>query len=111
MGIYNTGIGYLLYTLILALTGKYLLAYSLTYIIVGLKALFLYSRVVFRKSLDFKKVILFPFGYILQYFTGLLFLYIFVDLVGVSEYLAALLVIPVTTLVTYLYNKFIFTLK
>lgn len=87
----------------------YKIAYTLAYIIAAIKAFALYSKIVFKSNPTLKTYVLYPFGYVLQYLIGILSLAFVVQNVTENSYLAGLITLPITVVVSYIYNKFIFT--
>lgn len=109
VGIFNTFFGYLLFVIFFYILDDYKIAYTLAYVIAAIKAFSLYSKIVFKENPTLKTYILYPFGYILQYFIGILSLSFVVHNVTDNSYLAALITLPITVIVSYIYNKLIFS--
>lgn len=89
----------------------YKLSYTLAYVIAAVKAFSLYSKIVFKENPTVKTYILYPFGYILQYIIGIYSLAFIVTNITDNSYIAGLITIPITVMVSYNYNKLIFKNK
>ncbi len=109
VGLYNTFLGYILYSLLLFVIENYTVSYFLAYIIVSVKSYFLYKKYVFLSSNKKSQYFLFTVGQIIQYSLGSLLLLLFVNKLFINEYAAGFYILPVTVVVSFFYNKYIFT--
>lgn len=105
-GAANTVLTYALYALFM-LAMSYKLSYSLSYVCGIIISYYLNSRFVFKEKVSFIKFIQYPVVYIVQYLLGIIVLYICVDILGVSKWLAPVVVIILSLPVTFLLSKFI----
>lgn len=106
MGLANTGFTYLLYYLFLLMM-SYQMAFSLAYVCgIGI-SYYLNSRLVFRQPVSLVKFLKYPVVYVVQYLLGLFILYICIDLLGISKWLAPLLVVVVSLPVSFALSKLI----
>ena len=108
VGMYNTLFGYVLYVIFFYFLENYNLAYSLAFVLAAAKSFYLYSKIVFKTKVTLLTYLLFPFGYILQYLVGILLIGFFVDIKFIDAYVSGLLILPVTAIISYIYNKFVF---
>lgn len=112
VGLSNTFIGYLVYSLCIWLGLHYLIANLIGFIVSVLNAYYWSDRFVFKKdegeTRSTVKTILKT--YIAYGSTGLLLasilLYLYVDMLHISEYVAQLLVLIVTIPINFIINKF-----
>jgi putative flippase GtrA len=86
----------------------YWASYSITFIGGVVMSYYLNRKFVFGSHRGWKSVILFPLVYVVQYFLGLLILWLWVDKAGLSEKTGPLVVIGITTLATYAMSHWIF---
>lgn len=105
-GAVNTGLTYALYALCLLLM-SYKLAYSLAYVCGIVISYYLNSFFVFKEPVTLVKFLKYPVVYIVQYCLGIAVLYVCVDILGVSQWLAPVIVIAVNLPVTFVISKFI----
>ena len=102
----NTAITYAIYLLLL-----FMLPYSAAYTIAYLSgipiAYTLNSRFVFHKPLHWKKAFQFPLVYVVQYLAGIVLLFLWVEVLRVSDVIAPLLVIACTVPVTFVLSRLI----
>lgn len=105
-GIVNSGLTFGIYALALGFL-PYSLAYTLAYVSGIFISLYLNARFVFHAHIDLKKVIQYPFVYVVQYSLGLIALYVFVEMLSINKLVASVLTMLVTVPVTYLLSRFI----
>jgi putative flippase GtrA len=105
-GAANTIITYALYALFL-LVMSYKFSYSLSYICGIVISYYLNSIFVFQERVSLIKFLQYPVVYIVQYLLGIVILYLCVDVLGVSKWLAPAVVIIISLPVTFLLSKFI----
>ncbi|MEQ8201769.1 MAG: GtrA family protein [Syntrophomonadaceae bacterium] len=106
VGAANTLTTYGLYAVLLFLF-SYKVSYSLAYISGILISYYLNSRLVFREPVSLLKFIKYPIVYVVQYLLGIAVLYVAIDLLGFSPWLAPLLVIAISLPVTFILSKLI----
>ena len=105
-GAANTLLTYALYVLLLLLM-PYKLSYSLAYVCGIFISYYLNSQLVFKQPVSLAKFLKYPVVYIVQYLLGISVLYLCIDMLGFSEWLAPLVVILVSLPVTFVLSKFI----
>lgn len=105
-GAANTGLTYALYASFLLLM-PYKISYSLAYVCGIFISYFLNSQFVFKQPVTLTKFLKYPAVYIVQYGLGIIILYICIDILGISKWLAPLLVIAVSLPVTFVISKLI----
>lgn len=105
-GAINTGLNFLVYLCLLRIL-NYLAAYTLAYLGGILSAYYLNARFVFREPLELRKAIQFPVVYLVQFFAGIVLLFLLVEGLGVGSAVAPFLVIIFTVPITYLLSRFI----
>jgi putative flippase GtrA len=104
-GATNTGITYLLYLGLLQLM-PYVAAYSFTFLAGIALGYTLNTYVVFKARATVKSAAMYPLMYVLNYLVGVGLLYALVELLGVPNEVAPLLVIAASAPVMYLATKF-----
>jgi putative flippase GtrA len=105
-GAANTGLTYALYALFLLLM-PYKLSYSLAYICGIVVSYYLNSQFVFKEPVSLAKFLKYPVVYIVQYLLGIVVLYICVDVLAISKWLAPIGVIIISLPVTFGLSKLI----
>lgn len=105
-GAFNAISGYAMY-LLLNLVLDYRVAYTTSYLIGVLLSYWVNTTFVFRSALSWKSFAAFPSVYLLQYFLGLVLLWLFVNQLDISEKIAPLLAVPITVPLTFLASRFI----
>lgn len=105
-GAVNSASTYVLYILLLRLV-SYRVSYSLAYVSGIFISYYLNSRWVFKEPLSLVKFLQYPAVYIVQYLLGLATLYICVDILAMSQWLAPLVVIAVTVPATFFLSRYI----
>ncbi len=107
VGISNTLLALAIYYTWLFLTGSYMQANFVSWVLSVLNAFYWNNRYVFKNNQDWKKALLktyFSYGLSLLVSTGLL--YIQIEKLGVSEKIAPLITLSVTVPMNFLLNKF-----
>lgn len=104
VGATNTLLGYIIYLLLLSIM-PYSVAYSCTFILsIGISYL-LNSTYVFDVKHSFKKILKFPFIYLIQYCLGLCSLTFLISFANINQRIAPILVVLITTTITYILMK------
>lgn len=112
VGAFNTLITYVIYSICVFLGIHYLLANALGFFISVLNAYYWSDRFVFKKETGEARSAIWTLAktYVAYGSTGLLLasilLYLYVDKLHISEYLAQLLVLVVTIPLNFIINKF-----
>lgn len=112
VGISNTLIAYVAYSICVYIGIHYLIANAIGFFISVLNAYYWSDRFVFKKGEGESRSTIWTIAktYIAYGSTGLLLasilLYLYVDKLHISEYLAQLLVLVVTILLNFIINKF-----
>lgn len=103
----NTLVGYGSYALLLFLGLNYFLANTISYII-GIIHSYIWNKKFTFKSNNksILEVIKFVFVYVINYLIGLGFLSLFINVFNVNEYIAGVLNLVVTTLISYFGHKY-----
>ena len=102
----NTFVTYILY-LLLILIVNYQVAYTITYIVGIFLAYWLSLKIVFQTKSTKKKLFLFPFVYLFQYIFGLLVMYVLIEMLGLNQFLAPLIVTICSIPITFILSRFI----
>jgi len=105
-GAANTGLTYALYALFLFFV-PYKLSYSLAYVCGIVISYYLNSKFVFKQPVTLAKFLKYPAVYIVQYGLGIIILYVCIDILGVSKWLAPIVVIVISLPVTFVISKLI----
>lgn len=105
-GILNTAVTYALY-LVLLLFIEYKTSYTISYIIGIFFSYYLSTKFVFKESVSFIKFLKFPIVYLVQYFINLLFVFLFVEKLGVSSQIVPIIVTFISIPITFVLSKFI----
>jgi len=109
-GGFNTLLTYLMY-LLFVIFMNYNLAYLVSYVLgIGI-AFLLNSYYVFRASLSFKRFLLYPSIYFVQYMIGAVLLNFFVVFLSLGKEVAPIIVIVCNIPIGYFLNKKIITFK
>lgn len=103
-GIINTLLTYLIYLGGLCMVG-YSLAYTFSFICGIFISYYLNSRFVFQKALSWRKALQYPLVYLLQYVLGISSLYLLVEILGLSEIIAPVIVVFITVPATFLLSR------
>lgn len=106
VGLLNTMVGYGSYSLFIVINIPYLIANTLATII-GITNSYLWNRFYTFKSKEkaFKEVLRFLSVYLISYLLSMLFLYAVVEQLKVNVYLAGILNIIITTLISWFGHK------
>jgi len=107
LGLINTTLTYFLYLILLFLL-PYVWAYSITYLFGLTISYFLSSYWVFKKNIAIKSGMYFLIYHLSNYLVNIMALWIFIDLIGLSEKIAPLIAIALLTPIFYLISKKIF---
>ncbi|MEN6348223.1 MAG: GtrA family protein [Syntrophomonas sp.] len=105
-GAINSVLTYVLYILLLNLV-SYKISYSLAYVSGIFISYYLNSCWVFKEPMSLRKFLQYPVVYIVQYLLGIATLYVCVDILGLSQWLAPLVVIAVTVPITFFLSRYI----
>lgn len=106
-GAVNTGLTYVIYLCLLFLM-PYAWAYSITYVIgIGIGYL-LNAHWVFKRAPGLSSATGYPLIYALNYFLGIMVLWVLVELIHLPKEFAPLLIVVLSVPVTYIVTKFIF---
>lgn len=106
----NTVATYLLYLLLVQLL-SYQIAYSITFF-AGIAFGYLVNAFwVFEKSPSTSSALAYPLIYVVQYLIGLIMLAALVEIIGISQVYAPIIVVIVTLPAMFLMTKFVFTEK
>ena len=105
-GAAHTAVGYALY-LLFNLLMDYRIAYSLSFALGIVISFVLNSVYVFRQPLRWKRLIVYPAVYVLQYIVGLACIWVFVDVLQQSEALAPFLAVAVSLPLSYVATRHI----
>lgn len=106
----NTLVGYGTFALFLYLNFHYSLAYILSFVI-GVANSYIWNKNFTFKSKEksYKELLRFVSVYLISFFVGLIALYILVDVLSMNQYLAGLINLFFTTLISWFgHNKFSF---
>ena len=107
LGVINTILTYFLYLILLFLL-PYVWAYSITYLFGLTISYFLSSYWVFKKNIAIKSGMYFLIYHLSNYLVNIMALWIFIDLIGLSDKIAPLITISLLTPIFYLISKKIF---
>lgn len=104
----NTIVGYGIYALLLYLNVNYLLANTISTII-GVAHSYLWNKYFTFKSKEkaLKEITKFVSVYIVSYLLGMITLYLFKEKLNISPYIAGLINLVITTLISYFGHKYI----
>ena len=103
----NTAITYGIYLVLLQIV-TYEISYSIAYVS-GIAISYALNRsFVFRSYNGLRSILLFPLVYVVQYAFGMLLLWLWVEMAGLSDKIAPLIVVAVTLPLTYVLSRFVF---
>lgn len=103
----NTAITYGIY-LVLLQQISYQFSYTIAYVS-GIAISYTLNRsFVFRSHYGLRSILLFPLVYIAQYGFGMLLLWLWVEIAGLSTKIAPLIVVVATLPLTYVLSRFVF---
>lgn len=106
LGAVNTVLSYGIY-LLLVLVVAYPAAYTLSYPPGILISYYLNARFVFREKLRLAKALQYPVVYLVQYLLGLGLLYLLVEVVHLSKFIAPILIVLITVPCTYVLSRYV----
>ena len=102
-GAINTAVTYFIY-LILSQIMFYQVAYFLAYVS-GIILAYILNSFVFSSQSTFRKMILYPFIYVIQYLIGAVLMYLLLELLGLPNAIAPLLAMVLLAPISYYLNK------
>lgn len=103
----NTAITYGIYLVLLQLM-SYRISYTIAYLS-GIAISYALNRsFVFRSHHGLRSILLFPLVYVAQYSFGLLLLWLWIEVAGLSDKVAPLVVVAVALPLTYVLSRFVF---
>jgi len=111
VGLSNTGISYIIYSVLVFINLHYLIASIIAFFISVLNSFFWNNKYVFKKDNEQKRNILQSLikTYISYAFTGLIlqniFLFFFIDILHISKYLAPFFGLIITIPLNFILNK------
>lgn len=107
VGVLNTVFGYGIYALLVFLGIQYLVANTISTVL-GVIHSYLWNRFFTFKSKNkaLKEIFKFISVYIISYLIGMLTLMIFVKKIGISEYVAGVINLFITTMISYFGHKY-----
>ncbi len=100
----NTVVTYLVYLALLDALG-YRLAFSTAFVLGILLGYQLNIRFVFRTTFSLRKMLQYPVVYLAQYFLGLAFIAMLVELAGINQKIAPLINVALMIPLTYVINR------
>ena len=103
----NTIFGFFFY-LALLIFFNYYIAYTVSFLVSIIIAFFFNGYYVFKTRILWERIAQYPVLYILQYFLGLIFIFILISWCGVSEKIAPLLNAVILTPLSFIANKWFF---
>jgi putative flippase GtrA len=110
VGGFNTLLGYGLY-LLLNRVFDYRIAYTLSFVIGIVVSFVLNSVFAFRQPLRWRRLLVYPAVYLLQYIAGLGVVWVFVAVFGQSETWAPLVAVVFTLPLTFLATRYVLSAK
>jgi len=111
VGAINTILNYLVYISLVYVNVNYIIAYATAYLIATTNSYLLNNFWVFKhkSKKHVKKIVKFVFVNLIAMSFGELGLYLFIDILGIHKYIAGLLIIPITAIISYsLYKTLVF---
>lgn len=107
VGCLNTIVGYSIYAILIYLNINYLIANTISTII-GIIHSYIWNRLfTFKSNNNIKKEIFkFIFVYSISYVLGLLNLYILVNILGTNKYIAGIINIFITTIISWFGHRY-----
>lgn len=109
-GFFNTALTYLIYLFFLMFM-TYSLSYTLAYILGILTSYLINTVFVFRVNLSWRKLLQYPFIYLVQFFINSFVLSTVVTLFGVDEKIGPIFVLFVSVPISYLLTKLLLNRK
>ncbi|RYG72975.1 GtrA family protein [Lentibacillus lipolyticus] len=107
VGCINTLNYYILYVLLMSLGSPYIISHSLAFGISMVGSFYLNCYFTYRTKPTFAKFFQFPLTYVVNYSVSTLSLYVLVDLLQFSEFLAPLIAAVIPIPFTYMISKII----
>jgi len=111
VGLSNTAISYIIYSVLVYMRLQYIIASVIAFIVSVLNSFFWNNKYVFKKEDDQKRNIIHTLikTYISYAFTGLILqnilLFVFIDILHISKYLAPFLGLVITIPLNFILNK------
>lgn len=103
----NTMVGYGTYALFLWLGLNYFYSNSISYVIGIIHSYFWNKKFTFKSNdKSILEIVKFVSVYIVNYLVGIAFLSLFIKIFGINEYVAGVLNLVVTTLISYFGHKY-----
>ncbi len=103
----NTALTYGIYLGLLQLM-PYRISYTIAYVS-GIAISYALNRsFVFRSHHGLRSILLFPMVYVVQYALGMLLLWLWVEMAGLSDKVGPLVVVAVNLPLTYVLSRFVF---
>lgn len=103
----NTIVGYGSFALLLFMNLNYLVANTISYIIGIIHSYFWNKKFTFKsKNKSPLELVKFIFVYIVNYLIGMIILYLLVDKLGINHYIAGMLNLIITTLISWFGHKY-----
>ena len=109
-GITNTFSSYIIY-LLLAYIIPYKLAYIASYVMGVVFSYFINAKFVFRRPITLRSMLKFPYVYIVQLIASYVLLHLLVEILGLGELYAPIIIIIITVPLTFFLTRFIFYTK
>lgn len=107
VGISNTAIAFGIYYFLLWFNVDYLIANTISWLISVFNAFFWNNRYVFKTEIHwFKSLIKTYIAYLISLILGLVVMYMLVDILLISKFIAPLFTLCITTPINFLLNKF-----
>ncbi|MEH7252410.1 GtrA family protein [Neobacillus niacini] len=106
VGVTNTGISLLVYALLLKFNVHYLAASTISYFAGIVNGYIFSSSFVFKEKTNYVQALKFLGVYLSSLLINLAFLYILVDILHISKFLAQVIVTGFNVVYNYLLNKF-----
>lgn len=102
----NTAASYVIYVLV-SLVAHYVVAYTIS-TIAGIVISYVLNAVyVYRTKLSLARAAAYPVVYVVQYGLGVALLYVLVDRMGISKFIAPLIIVVLTIPITFLLSRYI----
>lgn len=103
-GLINTIVSYFLYV-ILVLFINYQISYAISFIFGIILSFILNTKYVFEVEQTIKKFVLFPFVYLVQYLLGAFMMSFIIEIIGINQFFAPLVVTVCLLPISYLLSK------
>ncbi|MGL4392209.1 MAG: GtrA family protein [Fusobacteriaceae bacterium] len=105
VGVSNTFIGLAIYYILVKFSVNYQVANFIGFIIAALNSYYWNSKYVFKKKYSHKDIIKFYIVNFITWGTSILLLFIFIEILNISKYIAPLLNLFITVPANYLMSK------